>query len=143
MTRIAAILVLITSIAARGDPPELSFADRIVCEVQKADGTSLRGVTWRQGTSPLVDLYVTRRGLPVAYDAGVTGRLVYALSATNPPIATVTNYASTNNSFLCQVPTLATNSAGAAWWYSVYFDYRGRTYWAGSGDLVIQPAAGE
>lgn len=117
---------------------ELSFADRVVCDSQLASGTSLRRVTWRQGTTPLMGLYLLRGGKPSAFTAGsVTSRLVCGASSTSAPYATATNYAVTSGVYLVQMPTIGTNTGAAVWWYSVYFDYAGRVHWAGSGELVI------
>jgi hypothetical protein len=88
-----------------------------------------------------VDLYVLRRGRPIATDTTVTARLVFGASATAAVYAVSTNYAVTNNSYLCQVSTVGTNSAAAPnglWWYTVYFDRSGKTFWTGSGELVIE-----
>lgn len=138
---IALFLFSMFAFTAAGALDEMAFARRVKCEVQDPDGTSLERLTFQQGTTPLVDLYVLNRGRPIATDTTVTARLVFGPTSTGAYYVAVTNYAVTNNSYLCQVSTVGTNSAAATnglWWYTVYFDRGGQTFWTGSGELAIE-----
>ena len=64
------------------------------------------------------------------YYAAVTGTLHSATNVT----ASGTNVLL---SYRVQLPTIGTNSAGAAWWYTVYFEKSGHRYWTGAGELYI------
>jgi hypothetical protein len=49
----------------------------------------------------------------------------------------VTNYAAVSNGYLVQLPTIGTNTANTAWWYTAYFRRSGSLYWTGNGRLNI------
>lgn len=135
------LLPLILAGMAGGALEEISFATRLRCDVNTPCGSSLDRLTFQQGTTPLIDVQVLRGGRPIATDTTVTARLVFGASATAAVYSVSTNYAVTNNSYLVQVSTVGTNSAAATnglWWYTLYFDRAGKTFWTGNGELVIE-----
>ena len=141
MKRSLFCLFFLTACAALAALDEMSFARRVRCEVQDADGTSLDRLTFQQGTTPLISCDVFRNGRAVSMDASVKARFVFGSSATAALYGVATNYAATNNSYLIQLPTIGTDSAAATnglWWYTVYFDRSGKTFWTGNGELVIE-----
>ena len=107
--------------------PAQDFAYRIPCEVQTAGEQSLGDLEWMQGTTPLIQLDILQRGKPVNADTGTVVRFILGPSATGTYYAAVTGtlHSATNVtasgtnvllSYRVQLPTIGTNSAGAAWW---------------------------
>lgn len=64
--------------------------------------------------------------------------MVIGPSATGTLYAARTNLAAVTNAYEIQWPTIGTNSAGEAWFYTLLFDRDGYTYWSGSGKLYIE-----
>ena len=114
------------------------YATRLPAELQTAQMDSLADVTWLQGTTPAIRVEPLLRGRPVAVDADTTVRMVIGPSATGKLYAARTNLAAVTNAYEIQWPTIGTNSAGEAWFYTVLFDREGKTYWSGSGSLYIE-----
>lgn len=114
------------------------YATRLPAELQTAQMDSLADVTWLQGTTPAIRVEPLLRGRPVAVDADTTVRMVIGPSATGTLYAARTNLAGVTNAYEIQWPTIGTNSAGAAWFYTLLFDRAGFTYWSGSGKLYIE-----
>ena len=114
------------------------YATRLPAELQTAQMDSLADVTWLQGTTPAIRVEPLLRGRPVAVDADTTVRMVIGPSATGTLYAARTNLAAVTNAYEIQWPTIGTNSAGAAWFYTLLFDREGYTYWSGSGSLYIE-----
>ena len=114
------------------------YATRLPAELQTAQMDSLADVTWLQGTTPAIRVEPLLRGRPVAVDADTTVRMVIGPSATGTLYAVRTNLAAVTNAYEIQWPTIGTNSAGEAWFYTVLFDREGKTYWSGSGSLYIE-----
>ena len=114
------------------------YATRLPAELQTAQMDSLADVTWLQGTTPAIRVEPLLRGRPVAVDADTTVRMVIGPSATGTLYAARTNLAAVTNAYEIQWPTIGTNSAGAAWFYTLLFDRDGYTYWSGSGKLYIE-----
>ena len=114
------------------------YATRLPAELQTAQMDSLADVTWLQGTTPAIRVEPLLRGRPVAVDADTTVRMVIGPSATGTLYAARTNLAAVTNAYEIQWPTIGTNSAGAAWFYTLLFDRAGFTYWSGSGALYIE-----
>jgi hypothetical protein len=113
------------------------YATRLPAELQTAQMDSLADLTWLQGTTPAIRVEPLLRGRPVAVDADTTVRMVIGPSATGTLYAARTNLAAVTNAYEIQWPTIGTNSAGAAWFYTLLFDRAGFTYWSGSGALYI------
>lgn len=119
---------------------DTNFAYRIDCEVQNASGY-LEPLVWEQGTTPLVELYVTQRGRAVELPKETTARMVVGVSAISNRFAMVTNDAPpVGNAILLQWPSIGTNTMETgSWWYTVIFaDGEGHDYWTGSGSLDIE-----
>ena len=114
------------------------YATRLPAELQTAQMDSLADVTWLQGTTPAIRVEPLLRGRPVAVDADTTVRMVIGPSATGTLYAVRTNLATVTNAYEIQWPTIGTNSAGEAWFYTLFFDRDGYTYWSGSGKLYIE-----
>ena len=114
------------------------YATRLPAELQTAQMDSLADVTWLQGTTPAIRVEPLLRGRPVAVDADTTVRMVIGPSATGTLYAARTNLAAVTNAYEIQWPTVGTNSAGEAWFYTLLFDRAGYTYWSGSGKLYIE-----
>jgi hypothetical protein len=114
------------------------YATRLPAELQTAQMDSLADVTWLQGTTPAIRVEPLLRGRPVAVDADTTVRMVIGPSATGTLYAARTNLAAVTNAYEIQWPTIGTNSAGEAWFYTLLFDRAGYTYWSGSGKLYIE-----
>ena len=114
------------------------YATRLPAELQTAQMDSLADVTWLQGTTPAIRVEPLLRGRPVAVDADTTVRMVIGPSATGTLYAVRTNLATVTNAYEIQWPTIGTNSAGEAWFYTLFFDRAGYTYWSGSGKLYIE-----
>jgi hypothetical protein len=115
------------------------WATRITCELQTAGPASLPALYWQQGTSPLLSLDQYRSGRAVDADTNVTAVLRLAPTATNlVGWVSVTNYATSGNGYLIQMPTVGTNTtASGAWWYTAYFIRGTAVYWTGSGRVTI------
>lgn len=137
----ALALALVTGFAADASG-DTNFAYRIECEVQNQTGW-LEPLVWEQGTSPLVELYVTQRERAVELEEGMTARMVIGETPTTNRFAMVSNTVRQDggNAVLLQWPTIGTNTAATgSWWYNVVFtDTEGNHYWSGSGSLDIQP----
>ena len=133
---LSAILLMALPVLAS----DLDYAFRLPAELQVTEAQALVDLTWQQGTTPLIQVEVLRRGRPVDADTNTTVRMIIGPSATNLYFVPVTNTASltTNTSYYVQWPTVGTNTAGAAWWYTIYFERDGRRYWTGNGDLYIE-----
>lgn len=119
---------------------DTNFAYRIDCEVQNPSG-QLEPLVWEQGTTPLVELYVTQRGRAVDLPKETTARMVVGVSAISNRFAMVTNDAPpVGNAILLQWPSIGTNTMETgSWWYTVIFaDGKGHDYWTGSGSLDIE-----
>lgn len=119
---------------------DTNFAYRIDCEVQNPSG-QLEPLVWEQGTTPLVELYVTQRGRAVELPKETTARMVVGVSAISNRFAMVTNDAPpVGNAILLQWPSIGTNTMETgSWWYTVIFaDGEGHDYWTGSGSLDIE-----
>ncbi len=114
------------------------YATRLPAELQTAQMDSLADVTWLQGTTPAIRVEPLLRGRSVAVDADTTVRMVIGPSATGTLYAARTNLAAVTNAYEIQWPTIGTNSAGEAWFYTLLFDRGGYTYWSGSGSLYIE-----
>lgn len=114
------------------------YATRLPAELQTAQMDSLADLTWLQGTTPAIRVEPLLRGRPVAVDADTTVRMVIGPSATGTLYAARTNLAAVTNAYEIQWPTIGTNSAGEAWFYTLLFDRAGYTYWSGSGSLYIE-----
>jgi len=114
------------------------YATRLPAELQTAQMDSLADLTWLQGTTPAIRVEPLLRGRPVAVDADTTVRMVIGPSATGTLYAARTNLAAVTNAYEIQWPTIGTNSAGEAWFYTLLFDREGHTYWSGSGALYIE-----
>ena len=141
---LTAILALATGAATltRGTPADdRLWATRVKCELQTAGGTSLQDLTWQQGTTPLLSLDQYRSGKSVDATNTVTAIVRFGPSATNQTyFVSQTNYATSGNGYLVQMPTIGTNTAGiaAGWWYTAYFEIAGKRYWTGNGRLDIE-----
>jgi hypothetical protein len=141
MTAKKLITALVVLAAALPVLAQTDFAKRVQCEVQDASGTALPRLTFQQGTTPLLDFYVTRRGRVVTHDATVEAVFTFGPTATGTYYSATTNYTATNGSWFVQCPTIGTNSAAVAnglWWYTVYFNRGGQRFWTGNGELVIE-----
>ena len=139
-TFIAAVVAAMCAASAFAQIADTNYAVRVPCEMQATAGESeprLASLTWLQGTTPLVVAEPLRRGRAIPYDADTRVRMVIGPSATGALYAVRTNAAAVTNGYAMQWPTIGTNTAGAAWFYTILFDKDGRTYWTGSGDLYI------
>jgi hypothetical protein len=123
---------------ATGHAVAQGFAIRVRCETQSAGAESLRDMTWQQGTTPLIQLDVLSNGRPFAADTNSIARLLIAPSATSAYYVDVTNQTYGATSYSIQMPTIGTNTASSAWWYTVYFEKNGLRYWTGNGVLTIE-----
>jgi len=135
--RLAATLAAVVLAGAAAAPGQLAY--RIPCEVQNADGESLPDVTWQQGTTPLIQLDVLQNGRAVTVtNMGINARMIIGPSATSNYYATASNSVTGATYYRVQWPTVGTNTAGAAWWYTVYFETATNRYWTGNGRLYIE-----
>lgn len=119
------------------------FAYRLPAEIQTPGPEALEALTWQQGSTPLIQVDVLRRGRPVNAGTNTTVRMIIGPSATGTYYAVATNTPGTNTSYYVQWPTIGTNSCGTgttaqAWFYTVYFEAAGKRYWTGNGDLYIE-----
>ena len=67
----------------------------------------------------------------------MTVRMIIGESATNELFAAAESTVATGNYYEIQWPTIGTNTASAAWWYTIYFEQDGHRYWSGNGELFI------
>jgi len=141
-TLTAALIATLTAASLYGTPADdRNWATRVKCELQTAGGTSLQDLKWQQGTTPLLSLDQYRSGKAVDATNTVTAIVRFGPSATNQAyFVSVTNYATSGNGYLVQMPTIGTNTAGitAGWWYTAYFEIAGKRYWTGNGRLDIE-----
>ena len=138
---IAVLAFLLAALATLARAQDTNFGVRVPCEMQATSGESeprLATLTWLQGTTPLVVAEPLRRGRAIPHDADTRVRMVIGPSATGTLYAVRTNAAAVTNGYAVQWPTVGTNTAGAAWFYTILFDKDGRTYWTGSGDLWLK-----
>ena len=112
------------------------WATRVLCELQAASPASLPDLQWQQGTTPLLSLDQLRNGRAVDADTNAVAIVRFGPTATNTYFVTVTNYATSGNGYLVQMPTIGTNASG--WWYTAYFERSGKRYWTGNGRLDIE-----
>lgn len=117
---------------------DTNYAFRLPCELQSASPSSLVDLEWQQGTTPHIAVCPLRLGKPVAADTLTTVRMIIGTSGTVTNYAQATNWLATNSIYYVQWPTIGTNSGTNAWWYTVYFERDGRTYWTGNGRLFIE-----
>lgn len=117
---------------------DTNYAYRLPCELQSASPSSLVDLEWQQGTTPHIAVSPLRLGKPVAADTLTTVRMIIGTSGTVTNYAQTTNWLATNSVYYVQWPTIGTNSGTNAWWYTVYFERDGRTYWTGNGRLFIE-----
>ena len=118
------------------------WATRVKCEIQSAGGDSLPPQVWQQGTMPLLSLDQYRQGKAIDADTNATAIVRFGPTATSAYFISVTNYATSGNGFLVQLPTLGTNtqygtSTASNWWYTAYFERDGKRYWTGNGRVQI------
>ena len=141
MKRLAITAVVMLSAACLATPAlDRLWSTRVKCEIQTADGDSLQDLVWQQGTTPRLSLDQFRSGKAVDADTNVTAIVIFGPSATNNYYVASTNYATSGNGYLVNIPTVGTNTAGVAagWWYTVYFEASGKRYWTGNGRLDIE-----
>jgi len=122
---------------------DLDYAFRLPAELQVTEAEALIDLTWQQGTTPLIQVEVLRRGRPVDADTNTTVRMIIGPSSTGTYYAVAYQSTTTNTSYYIQWPTVGTNSHGTnataqAWWYTIYFARNGHDYWTGNGDLYIE-----
>jgi len=142
MKRLTAILALCAALPA-ACLAAYEFAYRLQAEIQTPGPAALADLTWLQGSTPLIQVDVLRRGQSVSADTNTTVRMVIGTSATGTYYAVATNTPGTNASYYIQWPTIGTNSCGTgttarAWFYTVYFEASGKRYWTGNGALYIE-----
>ena len=142
MKKILATLLLL-ALPALVLASDLDFAYRIPAELQITEAQALGDLTWQQGSTPLIQAEVLRRGKPVTADALTTVRMIIGPSATSTYYAVTEQSTTTGTSYYVQWPTVGTNTVGTnttpqAWWYTIYFERNGHRYWTGNGDLYIE-----
>lgn len=99
------------------------WATRVLCELQEASPVSLQDLAWQQGTTPLLSLDQLRNGRAVDADTNAVAIVRFGPSQSGNYFVTATNYATSGNGFLVQMPTIGTNAA--AWWYTAYYERAG------------------
>lgn len=130
---------LIACLAALALPAVAQWAYRVPCELQSRDlPASLKTLTWQQGTTPLIQLDLVNNGKPQSVDTNSQAVLIFGPSATSSYFVATTNTVATGTYYQVQLPTIGTNTAGAAWWYTVYFEVNGLRYWTGNGEVYIE-----
>jgi len=134
MKTLAVITLLIAGLSASAQ----DFSTRITAELQTAGPQSLRDLTWQQGTTPLISVEPVSRNRPIGADSNTVVRMIIGPTSTATYFAVITNQTITANAYRIQWPTVGTNTAGAAWWYTVYFEANGSRYWSGNGRLFIE-----
>ena len=139
------LTILLAALAFAAHAAATDYAYRLPAEIQTPGPAALPELTWQQGTTPLIQVDVLRRGRPVDADTNTTVRMIIGQSATNTYYVLATNTASmtTGTAYYVQWPTVGTNSHGTnaaaqAWWYTIYFEADGHRYWTGNGDLYIE-----
>jgi len=105
--------------------------------MQSASPTALQSIEWQQGTTPLMRIEPLDNGRPIAANQETVVRMVIGPSATNELFSAAESTVATNDYYLIQWPTIGTNTASEAWWYTVYFEENGHRYWTGNGELFI------
>jgi hypothetical protein len=132
----AAFIFALLACSALADP----FAQRIRCDINddQEAAAKLKTMRWIQGSTPLVRFDVYENGAESQATNAVQAVLIFGASANATNYVCVTNSGTAGNGYLVQLPTVGTNSAGSAWWYTVYFQRGGYRYWTGSGDLYIE-----
>jgi len=135
------IALLITLPAVLATAAARDWAVRVPCEVSPTGdatlNTALKPLTFQQGTTPLIsfDQYAAGRSVTASTNADAIFR--FGPTSTNQYYVSVTNHTTESNGYLVQCPTLGTNTADTAWWYTVYFEESGYRYWTGNGRLTI------
>ena len=143
MKKILTMLSLAASLALPALASDLDYAYRLPAELQTPGPQALEELTWQQGSTPLIQVEVLRRGKPVTADTNTTVRMIIGPSATSTYYVVTEQDVTTNTSYYVQWPTVGTNSLGTnttaqAWWYTIYFERSGHRYWTGNGDLYIE-----
>jgi hypothetical protein len=130
---------LIACLVALALPAVAQWAYRVPCELQSRDlPAALKTLTWQQGTTPLIQLDLLNNGKPQAVDTNAQAVLIFGPAATSSYFVATTNTVATGTYYQVQLPTIGTNTAGAAWWYTVYFEVNGLRYWTGNGEVYIE-----
>ena len=62
---------------------DLDYAYRLPAELQVSEPQALIDLTWQQGSTPLIQVEVLRRGRPVDADTNTTVRMIIGPSATS------------------------------------------------------------
>ena len=132
------ILSMILFAAISATAQDIDWATRVRCELQTAGGTSLQDLTFSQGSTPLLAMDQYRLGRELAASTNVVATFIMGPTALSTYYVAVTNTSVSGNSFLIQLPTVGTNTAAGAWWYTVYFEKNGRKYWTGNGIVDIE-----
>jgi len=142
MKKILSTLLLL-ALPALALASDLDYAYRLPAELQTPGPQALDELTWQQGSTPLIQVEVLRRGKPVTADTNTTVRMIIGQSATSTYYVVTEQGVTTGTSYYVQWPTIGTNSLGTnstpqAWWYTIYFERNGHRYWTGNGDLYIE-----
>jgi len=143
MKKLLTIFLFLAVVSIPALSSDLDYAYRIPAELQITEAQALGDLTWQQGSTPLIQVEVLRRGKPVAADTNTTVRMIIGPTATGTYYAITEDSVTTNTSYYVQWPTVGTNTVGTnttaqAWWYTIYFERNGHRYWTGNGDLYIE-----
>ena len=144
MKRAATLLAIMVATAALATPAtDRNFAVRVTCDLQTASAQSMPDLAFQQGATPLlsIDTQINGKSVSAVTNGSVFARFVMAPTATSSTFVMATNLptAVTANSYLIQLPTVGTNTAGVAagWWYCVRLQRGGHVYWSGDGRVDI------
>ena len=115
---------------------DIDWATRIPCEMQGADIATLQPLKLLQGTTPLISADQYRSGRALTADSNVVCTFVIKTSLSNQWGVVSTNYATSGNGYLIQLPSIGTNAVN--WTYTLLYYRNGQSYWTGSGRLDIR-----
>jgi len=143
MKKLLTIFSLMAAAVLLAPADSLDYAYRLPAELQTPGPQSLPELTWQQGSTPLIQVEVLRRGRPVTADTNTTVRMIIGPSSTSHYYVVTEQSVTTGTSYYVQWPTVGTNTMGTnttpqAWWYTIYFERDGHRYWTGNGDLYIE-----
>ncbi|MFA5423479.1 MAG: hypothetical protein WC374_06430, partial [Phycisphaerae bacterium] len=109
MKKILSTLLLL-ALPALALASDLDYAYRLPAELQTPGPQALDELTWQQGSTPLIQVEVLRRGKPVTADTNTTVRMIIGQSATSTYYVVTEQGVTTGTSYYVQWPTIGTNS---------------------------------